>query len=96
MKAQCKHSDTGLCESCFEYEQKLGDCRDELEICKDANTQRKKELLRIKAKLDDLDNVILNSSLCHLCFASVSECEKEVKELAQIIRNYLKEEGAEK
>lgn len=23
MKAQCEHSDTGLCESCFKYEQRI-------------------------------------------------------------------------
>ncbi len=91
MKAQCKHSDTGLCESCFEYEQEIEAYRVGLETCRDANVQKKKKLWKIETKLDNLDNVILNSSLCHLCFASVSECEKEVKELAQIIRDYLKE-----
>ena len=40
-------------------------------------------------KLSGLEEVIRESSLCHLCLSNVSEGEKEVKELVETIRKYL-------
>ena len=44
-------------------------------------------------KLSGLEEVIRESSLCHLCLAEVWEAEKEIKELVSSIRKHL---GVEK
>ena len=43
-------------------------------------------------KLIGLEDVIRGSSLCHLCLSNVSEGEKEIKELVEIIRKHLEAE----
>ena len=43
-------------------------------------------------KLGGLEEVIRESSLCHLCLSNVSEGEKEIKELVEIIRKHLEVE----
>ena len=43
-------------------------------------------------KLDGLEGIIKESSLCHLCLSNVDEGEKEVKELVNEIRKHLEVE----